>query len=74
MKQARRSRTPGRSSAFRGGEVRVAVLGLSSRGRRRAMTKRETKQWAAAKWFWYLGLLLGVAVGLVLFAIAFWPG
>jgi hypothetical protein len=38
------------------------------------MTEREAKQWAAAKRRCYLGLLLGVAVGLVLFAIAFWSG
>jgi len=69
MKQARRARTAGRCSAFRGGAVRAIVLGLPSQGRRRAMTKRETKQWPAAKRLCYLGLLVGIAVGLAFFAM-----
>jgi hypothetical protein len=49
--------------------MRTIVLGLSSPARRKALSPHEVKLWAAATRRGYLGLLIGVGVGLVLLAM-----
>jgi len=49
--------------------MRTIVLVLPSPARRKALSAHEVKLWAAAMRRGYLGLLIGVGVGLVLLAM-----
>src|SRR6266436_4743307 len=60
-----------RSSPFRQGETRMVIIGGDSPPRRKPMKAHEAALWAVAKRRSYLGLAIGVVVGLVLLVIAF---
>jgi hypothetical protein len=68
MRRSQKIRIRGRRSTF-SGHMRTIVLGLSSPARRKALSPHEVKLWAAATRRGYLGLLIGVGVGLVLLAM-----
>jgi hypothetical protein len=56
---------------FRGGATRVIAVGVAQRPRRRSLSSRESKIRARAIRSCYVGLVLGVLIGLVFLVISF---
>ena len=68
MRRSQKFRIGGRRSTS-SAHMRTIVLVLPSPARRKALSAHEVKLWAAAMRRGYLGLLIGVGVGLVLLAM-----